>query len=53
MNPAVLIRADRVELALLRAAMERAAAYRLELDRRLARLIISELSDALKRGRRR
>jgi len=33
--------------------VERAAHYRLELDKRLARMVISELSEAMKRGRSR
>ena len=34
------------------AALERAADYRLQLDKRLARLVVTELGEALKRGRR-
>ena len=34
------------------AAIERAADYRLQLDKRLARLVVTELGEALKRGRR-
>jgi hypothetical protein len=51
-NPSAFIRADRIEVALLTRALEHAARYRLELDKRLARLVIGELSDALKRGKR-
>jgi hypothetical protein len=51
-SPTALIRADRVEAALLMAAIERAADYRLQLDKRLARLVVTELGEALKRGRR-
>ena len=51
MNPAELIRADPVERAVLVRALERAGHYRFELDKRLARLIISELAQAMKRGR--
>jgi hypothetical protein len=52
-SPTDLIRADRVEAAVLTRAVERAAAYRLDLDRRLARLIVTEFGEALKRGSRR
>ena len=52
MSPVALIRADRVEAAVLMRGLERAADYRLQLDRRLARLIVTELGEALKRGRR-
>jgi hypothetical protein len=33
--------------------VERAAHYRLELDKRLARMVIAELAEAMKRGRSR
>lgn len=52
MSPTALVRADRVEAALMMRALERAADYRLQLDKRLARLVVTELGDALKRGRR-
>lgn len=52
MDSAVLLRADRIEREALVRVLERAAHYRLDLDKRLARLIISELADALRRGRR-
>lgn len=35
------------------AALPRAADYALQRDKRLARLVVTELGDALKRGRRR
>jgi len=47
------MRADRIEAAVLTRAVERAADYRFQLDKRLARLVVSELGEALKRGRRR
>ena len=53
MNPAGMLRADPIERVVLCSVIERAAAYRLDLDRRLARLIVTELGEAIKRGRRR
>jgi len=50
-NPAGFLRADPVERAILGRVLERADHHRFELDKRLARLIISELADAMKRGR--
>jgi hypothetical protein len=52
-SPTALMRADRVEAAVLVRVVERAASYRLDLDRRLARLIVTEFAEALKRGGRR
>lgn len=52
MSPTALVRADRAETALMMAALGRAADYRLQLDKRLARLVVTELGEALKRGRR-
>ena len=52
MSPGELLRADRVELATVKQVLERAAHYRLELDRRLAKLIVSEMSVWLNKGRR-
>jgi ABC-type nitrate/sulfonate/bicarbonate transport system substrate-binding protein len=49
--PAHLLRADPVELPLLVAALEHAADWQREHDQHLARLIIHELAEALKRGR--
>lgn len=46
------MRADRVETTLLVRTLERAAKYQLDRDKRLARLIVAELSEALRRGRR-
>ena len=53
MNPSAFIRADRREAALLIRSLEHAARYQRLRDERLARMIISELSQALKRGRSR
>jgi hypothetical protein len=46
-----MIAADPTERATLSRVLERAAYWRLELDKRLARLIVSELAEAMKRGR--
>jgi hypothetical protein len=48
-SPASLLRADPVEFPLLVAALEHAAAWHAERDKALARLIISELAQALRR----
>jgi len=48
-----MMRAGPLELALLHAALARADHHRFELDRRLARLIVSEYGEAMKRGSRR
>lgn len=53
MNPAALIRADSVERTLVAAACEHAAQYRLDCDKRLARLIRNELADMENKRRRR
>ena len=47
--PAHVLRADPVELPLMVAALEHAANYHAERDKRLAVLIINELGRALKR----
>jgi hypothetical protein len=47
------MRADRVEAALLARVVERADHWRLELDKRLARVVVREYADAVKRGRNR
>jgi hypothetical protein len=47
-----VLRADSIERSVLVSAVESAAKARFELDRRLARMIITELSEALRRGRR-
>jgi len=47
--PAALLRADPVELPLTVAALEHAAEWQLERDKRLAVLIVNELGRALKR----
>jgi len=48
-TPASVLRADPIELALTVAALEHAAERELERDRRLARLVITELAQALKK----
>lgn len=50
--PGALLRADTAERPLLLAALEHAATYQLERDQRLARLVINELAEATKRGKR-
>jgi hypothetical protein len=50
-SPTAFMRADRVESALLVRVVERAAEYRLALDKRMARLVVTELAEAVKRGR--
>lgn len=50
-DPAALVRAGPVELALMVKVVARAAEYRAERDRALARSVVSELAEALKRGR--
>lgn len=53
MSPAGLLRADPLERAVMARVLERAAYYRHELDKSLARLIRNELADLEnKRGRR-
>lgn len=47
--PTALLRADPTELPLLTAALEHAARWQSERDKALARMIISELAQALKR----
>jgi len=47
--PATVLRADPAELPLMVAALEHAAEWQLERDKRLAVLIINELGRALKR----
>lgn len=49
--PTALLRADPVELPLLVEAMEHAVKWHQERDRMLARTVISEYAQALKRGR--
>jgi len=49
LQPGALLRADPVELPLLTAALEHAARWQAERDKALARLIIHELAQALKR----
>ena len=51
MSPGLLLRADPLERAVLMQALERAAHWRLELDKRLARLIVSEYAGAMRRAR--
>lgn len=51
-SPSLVLRADPMELELLVEATKRAHDYSEERDRALARLVISELADAMKRGRR-
>jgi len=46
-----LLRADRLERGVLARVIVKAAEYRTQLDERMARLIISELAEATKRGR--
>lgn len=48
----MILRADPVERATLLAAVKEAHEYVTERDNRLARKIISELGEAMKRGRR-
>jgi hypothetical protein len=47
------MRADRVEAALLARVVDRADFWRLQLDKRLARVVVSEYAEAVKRGRKR
>ncbi len=47
--PGTILRADRQELPLLAGALEHAARFQQDRDKGLARLIISELAQALKR----
>jgi len=47
--PASILRADPLELPLLVGAMEHAARWHADRDKALARLIINELAQALKR----
>ena len=49
--PGAVLRADPVERPLLLDAMEHAARLHADRDKALARAIISELAQALKRGR--
>ena len=51
MSPGAFLRADAVERRVLVRALPRAAKYRLDLDRRLARLIVSEWASVVKRAR--
>lgn len=52
MDPSRLLRADPYELETLVAAAQYAHEYHEQRDRALARLVVRELADALKRGRR-
>jgi hypothetical protein len=52
-NPAGLLRADPLERAATWRVLERAAYYRGELDKSLARLIRNELADMENRRKRR
>lgn len=51
-DPSRVLRADRHELAVLAAAFDHAAAFARERDDALARRVIFELGEALKRGKR-
>jgi hypothetical protein len=51
-DPAGLLRADPVERPLLIAALAHAAHWQADRDRALARQVVYELAQALKRGRR-
>ena len=53
MNPAGLLRADPLERVAMAHVVERAAYYRHELDKNLARLIRNELVDMENRRKRR
>jgi hypothetical protein len=51
-DPSRLLRADDVERALLLESVREAHRYAEQRDRALARMIISELAEAVKRGRK-
>jgi hypothetical protein len=51
-DPHYVLRADRTELPLLVAAVREAHAFALARDQALARRVVYELSEALKRGKR-
>jgi hypothetical protein len=51
-DPGRILRADRVELPLLVAALEHAAEVHRQRDEALAKRIIAELAAAMKRGKR-
>lgn len=51
-SPGLVLRAEPLERQLLVEATKRAHDYAEERDRALARLVICELADAMKRGRR-
>jgi hypothetical protein len=51
-SPSRVLRADPVELEILVAAAGHAHEYAQQRDQALARLVVRELSDAMKRGRR-
>ena len=51
-DPSRLLRADRIERELLMAASRHAHEYAEQRDRALARMVVHELAEALKRGRR-
>jgi hypothetical protein len=52
-NIGPLIHGDRVEVALLARVVERADYHRFQLEKRFARLVVSEYAEAAKRGRKR